>query len=386
MTERIRIQNLLRLTLTRKGRAIAKHPLLREGVIEAIKAESVEEDPLWEAPRSGSFQPDDADDAEDADWYGDFAAHIANVAESDIPEDWVTSFTTLQTADQTTEKATKKPNYPASRGPFAGPHNSFPIKSQQDVYDAARLVGHAANPAAVKQRIIRIAHSKGFALPKSWTKGVTAKKSLEEPMDEAQFEELVTRLTERLSSVAPEAPVSTSVVAPVAAVMTKTLETPEVTKAKASLHSHEHNHSTQRGYGYSHTHDHTHSSMDDHETSEAAHGHDHISKASDAVSVAVSAEELQADIAGLDTDLKASKARIAELEASLQQKETELAEKATTAEKAIADADAVKAELARAEAAAKTPLIAASAQTTEKAKVDPKSLPFDEAFHALLHS
>lgn len=37
--ERIFIKDLLRLTLTRKGKAVAKHPLLREGVIETVKAE-----------------------------------------------------------------------------------------------------------------------------------------------------------------------------------------------------------------------------------------------------------------------------------------------------------------------------------------------------------
>lgn len=51
---------------------------------------------------------------------------------------------------------------------FAGPHQSFPIRTQQDVYNAARLVGHAANPAAVKAAIIRIARRKGFSLPDSW--------------------------------------------------------------------------------------------------------------------------------------------------------------------------------------------------------------------------
>lgn len=51
---------------------------------------------------------------------------------------------------------------------FAGPHQSFPIKTQQDVYNAARLIGHADNPAAVKARIKAIAKRKGFKLPDSW--------------------------------------------------------------------------------------------------------------------------------------------------------------------------------------------------------------------------
>lgn len=54
---------------------------------------------------------------------------------------------------------------------FAGPHRSFPIVTQQDVEDAARLIGHAANPAAVKRKIIAIATRKGFTLPDSWQHG-----------------------------------------------------------------------------------------------------------------------------------------------------------------------------------------------------------------------
>ncbi len=51
---------------------------------------------------------------------------------------------------------------------FAGPNRTFPIVTQQDVHDAARLIGHAANPAAVTARIKAIAKRKGFSLPKEW--------------------------------------------------------------------------------------------------------------------------------------------------------------------------------------------------------------------------
>ncbi len=51
---------------------------------------------------------------------------------------------------------------------FAGPHESFPIKTQADVHNAARLIGHADDPAAVKAAIIRIAKRKGFSLPAAW--------------------------------------------------------------------------------------------------------------------------------------------------------------------------------------------------------------------------
>lgn len=48
MAKTIYIDRLLRLTLTRRGKAVAKHPLLREGAVEAIKAMSsqIETTPL----------------------------------------------------------------------------------------------------------------------------------------------------------------------------------------------------------------------------------------------------------------------------------------------------------------------------------------------------
>ena len=54
---------------------------------------------------------------------------------------------------------------------FAGPDASFPIKDASDIADAARLAGHAADPDAVRDKIIEIAHRLGLsdALPKAWT-------------------------------------------------------------------------------------------------------------------------------------------------------------------------------------------------------------------------
>lgn len=51
---------------------------------------------------------------------------------------------------------------------YAGPHNSFPIRTQKDVYDAAKLVGHAKDPEAVKRKIVQIAKEKNLKLPKKW--------------------------------------------------------------------------------------------------------------------------------------------------------------------------------------------------------------------------
>jgi hypothetical protein len=51
---------------------------------------------------------------------------------------------------------------------FAGPHESFPIKTAQDVTDAARLAGKAKNPGGVRAKIKAIARRKKLPLPASW--------------------------------------------------------------------------------------------------------------------------------------------------------------------------------------------------------------------------
>lgn len=365
MARTIYLDKLLRLTLTRKGKAIAKHPLLREGAVEAVKAESLDE-PLWTAVKAG--------EDDEPDWYEDFATFIASTPDEDIPESWEEAFAISQ--DTAVKAGAKKKNYPDGEGPFAGPHNSFPISSQAKVFAAARLIGHAANPAAVKQRIISIARSRGWKLPKSWQK---AKKGF---MDPEQFDELVSRLSEALKGSIVVTPASEA-----PAAQEESAAADETEKASMS-HSHEHNHSTQRGYGYSHTHDHTHKGdMSDHETSESAHGHDHVSKA-DELDPAV-----KADLDGMDAEIVKLKAQVAQLEtekaalaASVQAKDAEVAAKAQEAEEAKTAHEAIKAELAKAEAAAKEPLTAAS-PTTEKAAQKPLSeMSFDEALAARLHS
>lgn len=51
---------------------------------------------------------------------------------------------------------------------FAGPHQSFPIRNQGDVDNAAHLIGHADDPESVKRKIIAIAKRKGLSIPDSW--------------------------------------------------------------------------------------------------------------------------------------------------------------------------------------------------------------------------
>jgi hypothetical protein len=69
--------------------------------------------------------------------------------------------------------ATERKKIPASD--FAGPHDSYPIRNQQEVNSAARLAGHAANPDAVRAGIRRIAQRKGLKLPDSWQKKAVTK-------------------------------------------------------------------------------------------------------------------------------------------------------------------------------------------------------------------
>jgi hypothetical protein len=51
---------------------------------------------------------------------------------------------------------------------FAGPNESFPISTQADVDAAAHLIGKAADPEAVKRKIIAIAKRKGLTVPAAW--------------------------------------------------------------------------------------------------------------------------------------------------------------------------------------------------------------------------
>lgn len=51
---------------------------------------------------------------------------------------------------------------------FAGPDGSFPIDTQKHLDDAAKLIGHADDPAAVKKKAVAIARRKGFKLPEAW--------------------------------------------------------------------------------------------------------------------------------------------------------------------------------------------------------------------------
>lgn len=67
--------------------------------------------------------------------------------------------------------AAKREKLPASD--FAGPNQSFPIKTQADVKAAASLAHHAKDPAAVKRRILAIAKRKGLKPPAAWKEGTT---------------------------------------------------------------------------------------------------------------------------------------------------------------------------------------------------------------------
>jgi hypothetical protein len=88
---------------------------------------------------------------------------------------------------------------------FAGPHRSFPIADQDDVEAAAHLTGHAADPEAVKDRIIRLAKAKRLHLPpslKDTTKMPDPTADLNE--EEAPFEAMLTKSAEDKDKVRRE--------------------------------------------------------------------------------------------------------------------------------------------------------------------------------------
>ena len=75
---------------------------------------------------------------------------------------------------------------------FGDPKNKkFPIVTAKDVKDAAKLIGHADDPEAVKKRIIEIAHHKGKefveALPASWTEDSSDKEDVKKMADKTEL-------------------------------------------------------------------------------------------------------------------------------------------------------------------------------------------------------
>lgn len=366
MPQQMFVEKLHRLTLVRKGRGVAKHPDMREGVLEVVKSE--ETDPL---------------DGAVYDWYEDFAAFIRDTPADDVPEDWELAFAERESATLSNKESAKKKNYPDGAGPFAGPHNSFPISSQHHVYAAAKLIGHASNPAAVKAAIIRIAHQKGYSLPKSWQK--KTQKAEETPLKpevvDAALAALRTALlpegeVPQVPEVIEEPKVSSTPAEPETPVVDAgegddTLRA-EKASTKAQPHNHDHAHASTYGYTYSHGHVHGdtgHADAEDHSTSETLHAHVHVAKSDDH-----ELDGLLADVAGLKQDLDASRAEVETLKAelaSVQEAKTAAEDKQASAE--VKAQDLYKNLLRR-------PLTAPT-QTVEKSDTPiTKETPWDEAF------
>ncbi len=51
---------------------------------------------------------------------------------------------------------------------FCGPHRTYPVKTQEDVTNAARLIGHADSPESVKKCVIGKAKTHGWSIPDAW--------------------------------------------------------------------------------------------------------------------------------------------------------------------------------------------------------------------------
>ncbi len=70
---------------------------------------------------------------------------------------------------------------------FAGPDESFPIKTQADVDAAKHLIGKAKDPAAVKARVIAIAKRKGLTIPDAWKMKAAAAADGADPEEVAEL-------------------------------------------------------------------------------------------------------------------------------------------------------------------------------------------------------
>ena len=359
MAKEMFVEKLHRITLVRKGRGMAKHPDMREGVVDVIKSDTLD-DPLY-------------------DWYEDFSDFLLNCDPSIA--------TSVETGESTWEGAfasykesaagkKDRKNYPDGSGPFAGPHNSFPISSQHHVYAAAKLVGHAANPAAVKAAIIRIAHEKGYSLPKSWT--AKTKKAEDTQLKPEVVDAALAALRTALLPEGVEEPKVSAETPEVPATEPEVPETPAVEEetekaAKAQPHSHDHAHASTYGYTYSHGHVHGdsgHSEAEDHSTSETLHAHVHVAKSGGDPEM----DGLLADVTGLKQDLDNARAEVETLKAELAT--VQAAQATTEAQKSEAEVkaqDLYKNLLRR-------PLTAPT-QTVEKSAAEiTKTTPWDEAF------
>lgn len=386
MPQQMLVEKLHRLTLVRKGRAVAKHPDMRDGVLEVVKSEDA------------VLRSDDLDTSS-YDWYEDFADFILNCDPSitasvdEGASTWEGEFAAYARSDAYLKESAsgKKKNYPDGAGPFAGPHNSFPISSQHHVYAAARLLGHASNKAQVKANIIRIAHEKGYSLPKSWQKKTT--KAEEEGLalreDTPLKPEMVDKalatvraylLGEQEDLILPTAtpPESVEIPAEAAALLDPEAAPPsaeeveEVDKAKAPPHAHNHSHVTTYGYSYSHEHPHgdgSHADADDHASSETLHAHEHVAKSGD-----LETDGLRADVAGLAHDLQAAHAEVETLKAEL----ATLQEAKATAEAKQSSAEVKAQELYK--HLLRRPLTAPTQGVEKSAAVITNETPWDEAF------
>lgn len=85
-----------------------------------------------------------------------------------IVREWAPLLEKFQSPGHYTQK--DRSTIPA--GDFGEPPEGYPIVTQKDVDDAARLIGQAADPERVKARIITIARAKGFTIPEDWKQGV----------------------------------------------------------------------------------------------------------------------------------------------------------------------------------------------------------------------
>lgn len=377
------VQSLRRLTLVRKGRAMAKHPDMRDGAVEKVASTPLA-DELEGLEFYDEDQPPALLDSPSYAWYEAF----------DRGE--------VDDTSEAKESAKSTKNYPDSQGPFAGPHNSFPIRNQSDVLHAAQRLHNAkGDQASIKSRIIAIARAHGYKLPKSWSRKKTSAMTDDELQSviKALRDDILAHLQLPNLPVQPSSDPSTFSNVPEAPADPATPPTPEDKQAAGrpkNGHNHSHSHVTTYGYSYSHSHQHgdaQHAADDneEHSMSETQHAHEHVAKAAELKNPDVDA--LIADVTGLSKDLETAKTTITEKESALATAEAsvaELKEKLAAAEAKVQAAEDAKAQAEQtaatevAKAQARKPLTAYKGFKLSSAPTVTKEMSFDDAFNTIM--
>jgi hypothetical protein len=154
-----------------KSPVIVPHPDAPKGMIvggEPIEVSLVDvpSNPMCDIQviKSATF------DIEKGGWIEDMNDMDLSYLHDDLSDDGIDAYKRYYSAKERREMPAED---------FGDPeHRAFPVKDQEDLDNAARLIGHARNPEAVKRRLIEIAKRKRLRIPKEWEKEEDTKKDV----------------------------------------------------------------------------------------------------------------------------------------------------------------------------------------------------------------